>query len=281
MLQLRQVFLVGLISTALWGQRPVSVDVAANRAWNRTGIFLGAGNSVVIEASGTIDAVPPNDQRPFFHRVPPEGRPERQPNKPQPFLPSLVLLARIGNGPVMEVGARAEFPAGDPYGTGELQLGINDDFVDDNSGSWNVRITVRGSNLSQQDRNSSDRRGGRRDGYQDRRQDAEAASMIERKAQQVASYLGPATGSMNVTADGIGRSREYRNGAIYWYPNIGAFEVHGAIREQWVRSGGEQGQLGYPVSDESAGPGGSRINRFQHGSITWDERNGSRVQLSR
>ena len=57
-------------------------------------------------------------------------------------MPALVMLARIGNGPVMEAGARAEFPAGDPYGTGELQLGINDDNVADNSGSWRVRVTL-------------------------------------------------------------------------------------------------------------------------------------------
>ena len=93
-------------------------------------------------ARGTVEAVPPSDTRAFFHRVPPEGRPERQSNKPQPLMPALVMLARIGNGPVMEAGTRAEFPGGDPYGTGELQLGINDDNVADNSGAWSVRVTV-------------------------------------------------------------------------------------------------------------------------------------------
>jgi hypothetical protein len=119
------------------------VEVPANRAWTRTGVFIDPGSTVLIEATGLIEAVSSADPRPLFHRVPPEGRAERQENKPQPTMRALAMLGRIGNGPVFEVGARTEL-ASDPKQSGELQLGINDNNVADNTGSWSVQITVRG-----------------------------------------------------------------------------------------------------------------------------------------
>ena len=49
---------------------------------------------------------------------------------------------------------------------------------------------------------------------------------------------------------------------------LGAFEVHGRIRDAWKAAGWEAGSLGYPISDEYAVPVGRRSD-FQHGSITW------------
>ena len=132
-----------------WGQVRVSVEVPANRAWTRTGVFLDQGSTVLIEATGLIEAVPPADTRPLFHRVPPEGRAERQENKPQPTMRALVMLGRIGNGPVFEAGARTELTADR---SGELQLGINDNNVEDNTGSWSAQITVRGGTTTSQQR---------------------------------------------------------------------------------------------------------------------------------
>jgi hypothetical protein len=57
-------------------------------------------------------------------------------------LPALSLLGRIGTGPVLLVGARAQFTVGPPYGSGQLFLGINDDMVTDNAGAWTARITI-------------------------------------------------------------------------------------------------------------------------------------------
>lgn len=123
-------------------ERTVTVQVPANRAWTSTGISLASGQLVQIEATGTVEASSPSDARVFYHQVPPEGRRERHSEKPAPLLPALALLGRIGDGPVLLIGASAQFYAGLPYGTGELQLGINDDLLADNSGSWTVRITV-------------------------------------------------------------------------------------------------------------------------------------------
>ena len=111
---------------------------------------------MLIEARGAIEAVSPSDTRAMFHRVPPAGRPERQSNKPQPNMPALVMLAQLGDGPVLEAGARAEIRADDRNGAGELRLGINDDNVDDNSGAWTVRVRLRGNTVSQ----SQQQRGG-------------------------------------------------------------------------------------------------------------------------
>lgn len=84
---------------------------------------------------------------------------------------------------------------------------------------------------------------------------------------------GPVTGELG-TPDGVGRYNVFERGSIYWTPSTGAHEVHGAIRDKWADLGWETGQLGYPVSDEYAVPGGRR-NDFQHGAITWNAATGN------
>lgn len=70
--------------------------------------------------------------------------------------------------------------------------------------------------------------------------------------------------------DGRGRSRDFKNGSIYWTPEHGAFEVHGDIRIKWAELGGHGGILGYPVTNElGCGPGEGRFNHFEGGSIYW------------
>ncbi|HSJ95185.1 MAG TPA: hypothetical protein VK896_14225 [Gaiellaceae bacterium] len=72
--------------------------------------------------------------------------------------------------------------------------------------------------------------------------------------------------------DGRGRARDFEHGSVYWTPEHGAHEVHGAIRMKWAELGGHRGVLGYPVSDESpCGPGAGRFNHFEGGSIYWRE----------
>ncbi|HUS07649.1 MAG TPA: hypothetical protein VMZ52_15190 [Bryobacteraceae bacterium] len=285
----------GLASTVL-GQQTITVNIPANQAWTNTGIHLNAGDTVRIDARGEIEAVPPTDMRAQFHRVPPSGRPERQSNKPQPDMPTLVLLARIGDGPVLEAGAHAQFQAGGQNGTGELLLGINDDFVADNTGSWTAQVTVNnaGSGRAQQrndgryqtNPNRNDRyqnRGDRNEGVQTdppyRGNRAGAASALDSKARQLGrEVLGAPLGDVQTAADGIGRYRQYRNGAIYWSPDTGAHALLGPIYDEWLDRGAESGEIGYPTSDETlARDGRSRIMRFQGGTITWNERSGVRV----
>ena len=84
------------------------------------------------------------------------------------------------------------------------------------------------------------------------------------------SVVGVPTTAEQGAPDGIGRYSVFDRGSIYWTPQLGAFEVHGRIRDAWATAGWETGALGYPTSDETVVPGGRR-STFQHGSITWSE----------
>jgi len=77
--------------------------------------------------------------------------------------------------------------------------------------------------------------------------------------------------------DGRGRSRDYQNGSIFWTPQTGAHEVHGAIHARYQAMNFENSELRFPVSDELAMPGG-RVSRFQRGVITWTPAGGPKVQ---
>lgn len=135
---------------ALAQDRTVTVQVSATQAWISTGVTLSPGMTVQIRASGAVEASSLSDARPFYHQVPPEGRWERHAYTPAPLLPALALLGRIGTGPVLLVGAGAQFDVGPPYGSGELFLRINDDIVADNSGSWTVSVTLSRSGIGGQ-----------------------------------------------------------------------------------------------------------------------------------
>jgi hypothetical protein len=80
--------------------------------------------------------------------------------------------------------------------------------------------------------------------------------------------------------DRSGRYSVFERGSIYWKPNLGAFEVHGKIRDKWAEAGWESGELGFPTSDEYVVPEGRR-NDFEGGTITWHASNGqSTIALS-
>jgi hypothetical protein len=84
------------------------------------------------------------------------------------------------------------------------------------------------------------------------------------------SLLGAQLTGEMVAPDGAGRFTNYQNGAIYWTPGTGAWEVHGAIKLEWAATGWERGPLGYPVTDELPTPDGvGRFNHFQASSIYW------------
>jgi uncharacterized protein with LGFP repeats len=89
----------------------------------------------------------------------------------------------------------------------------------------------------------------------------------------------PVTDTTECT-DGIGLFNRFRNvirdslnsdidTAIYWHPTTEAHLVYGAIYKKWRRLGCEHSSLGYPISDENAGPPGSRFTRFQYGTLAW------------
>jgi uncharacterized protein with LGFP repeats len=90
--------------------------------------------------------------------------------------------------------------------------------------------------------------------------------------------------------DGRGRFNHFRamqirgtpDASIYWTPQTGAHEVHGAIRDKWASLGWETGKLRYPTSDErdfeaEYGQRGARRSDFQYGWISWTPREGAKI----
>lgn len=78
------------------------------------------------------------------------------------------------------------------------------------------------------------------------------------------------------TPDSIGRYNDFAGGAVYWSPDGGAHEMHGAILAHWVELGWEQGLLGYPVTDEaSTADRSGRYNNFTGGALYWSPGSGA------
>ncbi|MGF1524182.1 MAG: hypothetical protein ACFBSF_17825 [Leptolyngbyaceae cyanobacterium] len=92
-------------------------------------------------------------------------------------------------------------------------------------------------------------------------------------------FLGKAVGNIKVCPDGRGRYQHYENGgSIYWSPETGAHEVHGAIRIKWSQLHWAKGYLGYPTTDElPIGDTVGRFSDFQGGTVYWTPDTGARV----
>lgn len=75
-----------------------------------------------------------------------------------------------------------------------------------------------------------------------------------------------------------GSKQQFEFGRIYFHPRVGAaFEVHGAILDNYVALGEQNSPLGYPKSDELDDPDG-KVNFFEGGSLQFNPATG--VNLS-
>jgi hypothetical protein len=116
------------------GQRERTVQVQARQGWTATGLTVRAGQSVRFQASGEIRWGPGRRDGPSGERNSPYNE-----HRPMPRINAAALIGKIG-------------PQGDPFFIGddrapvrvreggELFLGINDDFLQDNSGWFTVVI---------------------------------------------------------------------------------------------------------------------------------------------
>jgi hypothetical protein len=78
----------------------------------------------------------------------------------------------------------------------------------------------------------------------------------------VSGLLGYPTSNQTATRDGVGQFNTFQGGVIYLHPDVGAFEIHGAILERWRAIGAET--FGYPMTDEtSTADGFGRFNHFR------------------
>lgn len=126
-------------STGSGGRRPSGlrerrVTVQARSQWTDTGIDVRAGQSVYFEATGQITWGRGRRDGPAGERNSPEND-----ARPLPGRPAAALIGRVGD----DAGA---FFIGDDTGpirireNGRLFLGVNDDYLPDNSGNFRVVV---------------------------------------------------------------------------------------------------------------------------------------------
>ncbi len=116
------------------GLREREIDVRAATAWTPTNIEVRAGQDLWFDARGEIRWGPGRKDGPEG-----EGGSPRNPARPIPSRPGAALIGKIGE-------------SGDPFfigkdsgpiqvrGRGTLFLGINDDYLQDNTGSFRVIV---------------------------------------------------------------------------------------------------------------------------------------------
>lgn len=116
------------------GLRERQVIVSADVEWNDTGIDVRPGQLIFFEAAGNV-------RWGRDRRDGPEGENNspNNPNRPLPNRPAAALIGRVGNSnDFFFIGG--EQGAIRMRASGRLYLGVNDDFLGDNSG--NFRVTV-------------------------------------------------------------------------------------------------------------------------------------------
>lgn len=116
------------------GLRERSVSVVASQHWVDTGVEVRAGEEIYFNASGKVLWGRDRRDGPEGER----GSP-RNPSRPIPNRPGAGLIGKVGPG------GEPFFIGNDESGirvrsSGRLYLGINDDFLLDNSGSFHVTI---------------------------------------------------------------------------------------------------------------------------------------------
>jgi hypothetical protein len=110
-----------------------TITVPANQHWTPTGIAVRQGDRLAFRASGQIRWTAQATDV-----VGPQGGRAISPNYPVPTAGVGALIGKVGNSQPFLLPTNGEtvtMPA-----DGELELGINDDQVSDNSGSFQVQI---------------------------------------------------------------------------------------------------------------------------------------------
>ena len=106
------------------------------QAWTDTNLYVNAGDVVTVRAEGVIQMVTGGDDR-----ATPAGSISGRTasGSPRPDQKAGILLGRIGNSPVVVVGAGGTITA---QNSGRIQFGVNDDHFADNSGQYRVFVRI-------------------------------------------------------------------------------------------------------------------------------------------
>lgn len=112
-----------------------AVRVSGNSAWTPTGVRVMKGQRIAFATTGQVQI-----STDAAHRAGPDGTDVmRSPNYPVPAMPAGGLIGKVGDAPPFPIGSNSQpivMPA-----SGQLMLGINDDQVADNSGSFTVTLS--------------------------------------------------------------------------------------------------------------------------------------------
>ena len=117
------------------GMRERQVIVSADVSWNDAGIEVRSGQTLYFEATGQVRWGRDRRDGPDGEHNSPAN-----PGRPIPNRPAAALIGKIGND------SRDYFLIGNEQGpirvrsSGRLYLGINDDFINDNSGNFRVVV---------------------------------------------------------------------------------------------------------------------------------------------
>lgn len=115
------------------GQREREVNVQARERWYDTGIDVRSGQTIRFQASGKVRWGPGRQDGPEGEDNSPHNA-----NRPIPSRPAAALVGRIGDDSPFFIGNdNAPIRA---RSSGRLYLMINDDVLEDNSGSFRVVV---------------------------------------------------------------------------------------------------------------------------------------------
>ena len=114
-----------------------TVTVGGTSRWVDTGIYVTAGDMVRFQATGTIQMS--TDANDVADAAGARSR-RRATNAPLPDQPAGALIARLNQGAPMFIGGNTAWIRAPQ--SGRLYLSANDDFLDDNTGAFQVRVQV-------------------------------------------------------------------------------------------------------------------------------------------
>lgn len=114
------------------GMRERDVTVSARDAWTDTGIDVREGQVVYFEARGEITWGPGRHDGPEGERNSPYNE-----HRPIPNRPAASLIGRVGADPFFIGNEKGPIRV---RASGRLFLGVNDDYLQDNRGSFRVTV---------------------------------------------------------------------------------------------------------------------------------------------
>ena len=115
---------------------PVVIHVSARERWVDTGLDTRAGDLLRITSTGSVRLSAGTTDM-----ATPGGANRRAEQAPMPFHPAGALIGRIANGAPFFIGDGTNVDR--VSAAGRLYLSVNDDHLEDNSGTFRVTIVIR------------------------------------------------------------------------------------------------------------------------------------------